>query len=76
VVKSILEIAKQHPDQRVLVVIHTAVRSNILAQLVDHDPTAWNSYDGWLAGSFTEIELDSKGNARIIRLNNSDHFNT
>jgi broad specificity phosphatase PhoE len=70
------EIAQRHPDQRVLAVIHMAVRSNMLARLVDGDPAAWVRYDGWPAGAFTEIELTSDGKASIIRLNISDHLTT
>jgi probable phosphoglycerate mutase len=70
------EIARRHPDQRVLVVIHMAVRSNMLARLVDGDPNAWVRYDGWPAGAFTEIELAPDGKASIVRLNISDHLTT
>ena len=70
------EIAKKHPDQRVLAVIHMAVRSNMLARLVDGDQNAWARYNGWPAGAFTEIELNSDGKAKIIRLNDSDHLKT
>jgi broad specificity phosphatase PhoE len=70
------EIAQKHPDQRVLAVIHMAVRSNMLARLVDGDPNAWARYNGWPAGAFTEIELNSVGKAKIIRLNDSDHLKT
>jgi broad specificity phosphatase PhoE len=68
------EIARQHPDQRVLMVIHMAVRSNMLARLVDGDSKAWIKYDGWPAGAFTEIELSSIGKARVISLNVDDHL--
>lgn len=71
---TVREIARQHPDQRILAVIHMAVRSNLLAQLVDHDPKAWDRYDGWPAGAFTEIEVDPTGNGRLIRLNIDDHL--
>jgi broad specificity phosphatase PhoE len=74
VVESAHEIARRHPDQRVLVVIHMAVRSNMLARLVDNDPSAWVNYDGWPAGSFTEIELAPVGNASITRLTIDDHL--
>lgn len=74
VASTVCEIARQHPDQRVLVVIHMAVRSNLLAQLVDHDPKTWDRYDGWPAGAFTEIEVDPTGNGRLIRLNIDDHL--
>jgi broad specificity phosphatase PhoE len=70
------EIAKRHPNQRVLAVIHMAVRSNMLACLVDGDPAAWARYNGWPAGAFTEIELNSDGKTKIIRLNDSDHLKT
>jgi broad specificity phosphatase PhoE len=70
------EIAKRHPNQRVLAVIHMAVRSHMLACLVDGDPAAWARYNGWPAGAFTEIELNSDGKAKIIRLNDSDHLKT
>jgi broad specificity phosphatase PhoE len=76
VVNSVREIAQRHPNQRVLAVIHMAVRSNMLARLVDNDPTARANYDGWPAGAFTEIELTSDGKAKIIRLNNDDHLKT
>ena len=76
VVGTAIEVAQRHPDQRVLAVIHMAVRSNMLARLVDKDPAAWVRYDGWPAGAFTEIELTPEGNARIIRLNVSDHLST
>jgi broad specificity phosphatase PhoE len=68
------EIALQHPDQRVLVVIHMAVRSNMLASLVDHEPKAWRHYGGWPACALTEIEIASDGTARIICLNIEDHL--
>jgi probable phosphoglycerate mutase len=74
VASTVREIARQHPNQRVLAVIHMAVRSNLLAQLVDHDPSAWDRYDGWPAGAFTEIEVDPTGNGRLIRLNIDDHL--
>ena len=76
VINSVREIAQRHPNQRVLAVIHMAVRSNMLARLVDNDPTARANYDGWPAGAFTEIELTSDGKAKIIRLNNDDHLKT
>jgi broad specificity phosphatase PhoE len=68
------EIAQRHPDQRVLAVIHMAVRSNMLARLVDDDSNAWVRYDGWPAGSFTEIELAPDGKTNIVRLKISDHL--
>ena len=70
------EIARRHPHGRVLAVIHMAVRSNMLARLVDGNPAAWVRYDGWPAGAFSEIELTPEGHAYIIRLNNSDHLST
>jgi probable phosphoglycerate mutase len=76
VAESAREMAQRHPDQRVLAVIHMAVRSNMLARLVDNDPSAWVNYDGWPACSFTEIELAPEGNTHIIRLNNNDHLTT
>jgi len=76
VAESAREIARRHPGQRALAVIHMAVRSNMLARLVDNDPAAWVRYDGWPAGSFTEIELASDGKANIIRLINDDHLST
>ena len=74
VAESAREIARRHPDQRVLVVIHMAVRSNMLARLVDDDASAWVRYDGWPAGSFTDIELTPDGKASIIRLTISEHL--
>ena len=74
--KAVREIAQKHPNQRVLAVIHMAVRSNMLARLVDGDPAAWVRYDGWPAGAFTEVELNSDGKAKIIRLNVIDHLKT
>jgi broad specificity phosphatase PhoE len=68
------EIARRHPDQRVLVVIHMAVRNNMLARLVDSDPTAWRRYGNWPACALTEIELAPDGSARIICLNNDEHL--
>lgn len=76
VAESAREIARRHPDQRVLVVIHMAVRSNMLARLVDGDPAAWVRYDGWPAGSFTEIELAPEGKARLIQMEISNHLST
>jgi len=76
VAESARAIARRHPNQRVLVVIHMAVRSNMLARLVDGDPAAWVRYDGWPAGSFTEIELNSDGKARLIQMEISDHLST
>jgi broad specificity phosphatase PhoE len=70
------EIARLHPDQHVLAVIHMAVRSNMLARLVDGDPAAWVRYDGWPAGAFTEIELTPEGRARVINLNMRDHLDS
>jgi broad specificity phosphatase PhoE len=68
------EIARRHPDQRVLVVIHMAVRSNMLASLVDHDLKTWRRYGGWPACALTEIEMSSDGAARIVCLNIEDHL--
>ena len=76
VVEAALEMAQRHPDQRVLAVIHMAVRSNMLSRLVDKDPSAWVHYDGWPACSFTEIQLSAEGEAHIIRLNVSDHLSS
>lgn len=74
--KAVREIAQKHPNQRVMAVIHMAVRSNMLARLVDGDPAAWVRYDGWPACAFTEVELNSDGKAKIIRLNVNDHLKT
>lgn len=71
---TVRKISQRHPDQRVLAVIHMAVRSNMLARLVDNDPSAWVKYDGWPAGAFTEIEVTPNDGARLIRLNISDHL--
>jgi broad specificity phosphatase PhoE len=68
------EIARRHPGQRVLVLIHMAVRSNMLASLVDGDPEVWTRYDGWPACALTEFELDPDGKARMIYLNNDGHL--
>jgi len=68
------EIARQHEGQRVLAVIHMAVRSNMLARLVDEDPKAWVRYDGWPAGAFTEIELTPAGKASLVHLSITDHL--
>ncbi len=68
------EIARRHPDQHVLAVIHMAVRSNMLARLLDGDPSAWVRYDAWPAGAFTEIEVSADGKARLIDLNVNAHF--
>jgi probable phosphoglycerate mutase len=68
------EIAARHPGQRVLAVIHMAVRGNMLACLVDGDRRAYVRYDGWPACAFTELELTPEGRARIIRLSVSDHL--
>jgi broad specificity phosphatase PhoE len=76
VAESAREITRRHPDQRVLVVIHMAVRSNMLARLVDGDPAAWVRYDGWPAGSFTESELAPDGKARLIQMEISNHLST
>lgn len=70
-----LDIARQHPDGRVLAVIHMAVRASMLALLVDHDPAAWARYDGWPACAFSELELTPDGQARVIRLNVDGHLN-
>jgi broad specificity phosphatase PhoE len=70
------EIAREHDGQRVLAVIHMAVRSNMLARLVDEDPKAWVRYDGWPAGAFTEIELSTAGKARLVHLSITDHLRT
>lgn len=69
------QIAGQHPDQRVLAVVHMGVRNNILAYLVDNNPAAWVKYDGWPACAFTEIEVSPDGPARLIRLVVDDHLN-
>ena len=76
VTSTALEIAQKHPGQKVLAVIHMAVRSNMLARLVDQNPDAWVRYDGWPAGGITEIEISPDGKARIIALNSSDHLAT
>jgi len=68
------EMARRHPDQRVLAVIHMAVRSNILAQLVDGDPRAWVRYDGWPACAFTEVEIPAEGRAHILHLKVDQHL--
>jgi len=68
------EMARRHPDQRVLAVIHMAVRSNILARLVDGDPRAWVRYDGWPACAFTEVEIPAEGRARIVHLVVNQHL--
>jgi broad specificity phosphatase PhoE len=68
------QLARQHPGQHIVAVIHMAVRSNLLARLIDDDPAVWVRYDGWPAGAFTEIELHPEGKARLIRLQASDHL--
>ncbi len=75
-VKAVREIARQHPNQRVLAITHMAVRSNMLTYLMDGDPAARARYNGWPAGAFTEIELNPDGKAKIICLNDSDHLKT
>lgn len=74
VARAAREIAQRHPGQRVLVMIHMAVRSNMLARLVDNDLKAWVRYDGWPACALTEIELAPDGKARIICLNIDSHL--
>jgi len=74
VVATARELAGRHPGQRILAVIHMAVRNNLLARLVDRDPAAWVRYDGWPPCSFTELELEPQGPARVIRLEVSDHL--
>ncbi len=76
VAEAACEIARRHPDQRVLAVIHMGVRGAMLARLVDGDPSAWTHYDGWPACAFTEIEVHPAGKARLIHLNISDHLDT
>ncbi len=68
------EIARKHPDQRVLAVVHMGVRNNILAYLVDGNPFAWKKYNGWPACAFTEIDISPEGPARLIRLLVDDHL--
>jgi broad specificity phosphatase PhoE len=74
VMRAAREIARRHPDQRVLAVVHMAVRGHMLAQLVDADPAAHVRYDGWPACAFTEIDLPPEGRARLIRLSIDDHL--
>ncbi len=69
------EIARRHPGQRVLAVVHMGVRNHILAQLVARDPRAWSDYNGWPACAFTELEIDGGGPARILQLNQIEHLN-
>jgi broad specificity phosphatase PhoE len=76
VVAAFRQLAGRHPDQHILAVIHMAVRNNLLARLVDADPAAWVRYDGWPPCSFTELELDPQGPARVIRLEVSDHLSS
>jgi broad specificity phosphatase PhoE len=71
-----LDIARRHPDGRVLAVVHMGVRNQIVAHLVDGNPAAFARYDGWPTGAFTEIEIPPEGKARLIRLNVNDHLNT
>lgn len=67
-------IVAQHPQGRVLVVTHTAVHSNLLAQLLDGTPAAWGRYNGWVPCGITEIEVEPDGKARLIALNQRDHL--
>ncbi len=68
------EIARRHPDQRVLAVVHMGVRNNILAYLVDGDPSAWRKYSGWPTCAFTELDISPAGPSRVLRLLVDEHL--
>ena|SRR5258705_10928177 len=71
---AVREIVARHPDQRVAIVIHMAVRSMILSHLVDRNPMAWVNYDGWPACAFTELEILPDGSAKLLNLSIADHL--
>jgi broad specificity phosphatase PhoE len=67
-------IASQHPDQKVLAVVHTAVQSHLIAVLVDKKPNAWMKYNNWSPCSITEIEISPEGAGRLVRFNANEHI--
>jgi broad specificity phosphatase PhoE len=72
----VAQAAREIAHQRVLLVVHNAVRNLILARLVDGDPGAYVRYDSWPACAYTEIEVTADGSARLLRLNVNDHLSS
>jgi len=68
------EIARRHPDQRVLAVIHMAVRSNMLA------PGGWRPEClgalRWVARGLIHRNSTGTDVSSIVRLKISDHLTT
>lgn len=67
-------IARQHPDQKVLVVVHAAVQSHLIAVLVDKRPRAWLRYNNAAPCSITELEILSDGTGRLLQFGVDEHL--
>lgn len=76
--KRVLETARyivnQHPEQKVLAVVHTAVQSHLIALLVDENPQGWLKYNKCPPCSISEIEVLANGQCRLLKFGANDHI--
>ena len=73
VFSAIQHIVDQHPADRILVVTHWGVLSQLMAALLDADPKRWRKYGGWAPCGITELH-GQDGEWQLIRMNDSEHL--
>ena len=73
VLSAVHDIADQHPSDRILVVTHWGVLSQIMAGLLDNDPKRWRQYGGWAPCGITELH-GQDGLWQLIYMNDSEHL--
>ena len=75
ITSAVMTIVSHHPEGSVIIIIHKALRNNLLSGLIDKSAWAWAKYNkSWGPCSFTEIECDIRGNARILNLASDLHL--
>lgn len=74
VFETALNIERQHPAQKVLAVVHTAVQSHLIALLVNNGSRGWLKYNNCPPCSITEIEIFSDGSGRVLQFAVNDHL--
>jgi broad specificity phosphatase PhoE len=73
VLSAIHHIVGQHPSDRILVVTHWGVLSQLMAALLDADPKRWRKYGGWAPCGITELH-GQEDKWQLIRMNDAEHI--
>jgi probable phosphoglycerate mutase len=74
VIEAAKYIATQHPDQKVLAVVHTAVQSHLIASVIEAGSRGWLKYNDCPPCGITEVEIFPNGTGRLLKFGSDAHL--